>query len=384
MSPQRAPLVGEPPASTGHAIEVRLYAEDPTEDWQPQSGVVRAFSMPRVTDRFTNPTADPGIRLDAGIEAGDTITTFYDPMIAKVIGVGSDRTQASLALAVSLEGMAWDGPKTNVDLLVNVLREADFLAGHTTTAYFAEHPAVFEQTVPASVIRAAAIAAAIASAASVEQGAPAGPAGVVVAEGELSAEDALALAISARHPRPRIGGWRLFHPDYRTRTFALGSQEIAVEYRQRRDRWELSANTTDDGPVIEIVTATPAQVRMSIDGVERRYSVRRSGTSVVVTSPEGSLTLTELPRYTDPSALAAPGSLLAPMPGTVIRIGAEIGDIVEAGQSIIWVEAMKMEHTIRTDAAGVLDELRVAVGDQVDIGMLLAVISGDSEEGVVS
>ncbi|NLA66321.1 MAG: acetyl-CoA carboxylase biotin carboxyl carrier protein subunit, partial [Leucobacter sp.] len=110
--------------------------------------------------------------------------------------------------------------------------------------------------------------------------------------------------------------------------------------------------------------------------VERRFAVQRTGSGVCVTSASASVTFEEQPRYTDPSALAAPGSLLAPMPGTVIRVAVAAGDTVEVGQPLIWVEAMKMEHTISATADGVLDELRVAVGDQVDVGMLLAVISG--------
>ena len=375
-----APLVGEPPAASGHAIEVRLYAEDPAENWQPQSGPVHTFAMPAVQSHFAIPDGSPAVRLDAGVSAGETISTFYDPMIAKVIGVGQDRTQTALALASAIERMTWDGPTTNADLLVNILRESDFLAGETTTAYFGEHPEVFAPVAGSDRLRAAAIAAAVATAAAIGQGAPAGADGTVVAGAPVSAQDALAAHQAQRSPRPAIGGWRLFHPDYRSRSFASGSTELSVDYRQRRDGWEFSTETLAGGPAIEVVSAMPGQVRLSIDGVEQRFSVERRGSSLVVGSPAGSVTLHELPHYTDPSAIAAPGSLLAPMPGTVVRVEAAIGDEVTAGQGIIWLEAMKMMHTISSDAAGVVEELRVSVGDQVDVGMLLAVIAGAGDD----
>lgn len=398
-----AALVGEPPVTTGHAIEVRLYAEDPAENWQPQSGVVHAFSMPSAASAFSipggAPAATPSVRLDAGIAPGESISTFYDPMIAKVIGVGRDRSQTALALASALDRMTWDGPTTNAQLLANVLREADFLAGATSTAYFTEHPEVFAKGADAARVRAAAVAAAVATAAAVAGGAPAGPDGTVVSgavvggaavgagggtpvgAGAATAQDALAVAIRERNPRPAIGGWRLFHPDYRSRSFATGGAELTVEYRERRGAWEFSPATIAGGPAIDVVAASPALVRLSIGGVEQRFAVERRGTSVVVSSPAGSLTLRELPHYTDPSAIAAPGSLLAPMPGTVVRVEAELGATVAAGQGIIWLEAMKMLYTISSDAAGVVAELRVGVGDQVDVGMLLAVIAGEDESG---
>ena len=375
-----APLVGEPPAASGHAIEVRLYAEDPAENWQPQSGPVHTFAMPAVQSHFAIPDGSPAVRLDAGVSAGETISTFYDPMIAKVIGVGQDRTQTALALASAIERMTWDGPTTNADLLVNILRESDFLAGETTTAYFGEHPEVFAPVAGSDRRRPAASAAAVATAAAIGQGAPAGADGTVVAGAPVSAQDALAAHQAQRSPRPAIGGWRLFHPDYRSRSFASGSTELSVDYRQRRDGWEFSTETLAGGPAIEVVSAMPGQVRLSIDGVEQRFSVERRGSSLVVGSPAGSVTLHELPHYTDPSAIAAPGSLLAPMPGTVVRVEAAIGDEVTAGQGIIWLEAMKMMHTISSDAAGVVEELRVSVGDQVDVGLWLGVLAGAGDD----
>lgn len=134
-----------------------------------------------------------------------------------------------------------------------------------------------------------------------------------------------------------------------------------------------------EGSQVDVVSVDPSTVRLNIDGVERRFHVTRHGRRMLVSTSATSLTLVEAERFTDPQAVVAPGSLLAPMPGTVIRVGAAVGDTVTAGQKVIWLEAMKMEHAITTDAAGIVEELRVTEGDQVDMGMMLAVIAEESE-----
>ncbi|NLA66335.1 MAG: acetyl/propionyl-CoA carboxylase subunit alpha, partial [Leucobacter sp.] len=291
-------LAGEPPAATGYAIEVRLYAEDPAEDWQPQSGRVELFELPGVASQFSVlGTGAPAVRLDAGIETGETITTFYDPMIAKVIGVGPTRHAAASALASSLEAMRWQGPRTNADLLVNVLREPTFLAGITSTKYFDEHPEVFAPTLDSNSVRPYAIAAAIATGAAVASGAPAGPSDDLAAGDPVSGEDALALAIAEANPRPKIGGWRLFHADWRSRSYVVASDELTVEYRQRRDGWQVAPD--EGGAQVEVIAASADQVRLAIDGVERRFAVQRTGSGVCVTLASASVTFEEQPRYTD-------------------------------------------------------------------------------------
>ncbi|WP_350270357.1 biotin carboxylase N-terminal domain-containing protein [Brevibacterium sp. CBA3109] len=373
-------LTGTEPTASGHAIEVRLYAEDPADDWAPQAGPVRAFDIPGTETRFTLPEPGrPSVRVDAGVEAGETISTYYDPMIAKVIGVATTREAAARVLAASLARMSWDGPRTNVDLLVRVLREADFLAGYTATSYLPEHPEVFDRLVDEATLATSAIAAALSTAAARAEGGVAGPEDVVSTGGTESAESALAESIARDNPRPRIGGWRLFHPDWRTRAYTIDGHDHPIIYRQRRDRWEVSSDSMPEGSQVDVVSVDPSTVRLSIDGIERRFHVTRHGRRMLVSTSATSLTLVEAERFTDPQAVVAPGSLLAPMPGTVIRVGAAVGDTVTAGQKVIWLEAMKMEHAITTDAAGIVEELRVSAGDQVDMGMMLAVIAEESE-----
>jgi pyruvate carboxylase subunit A/propionyl-CoA carboxylase alpha chain len=130
---------------------------------------------------------------------------------------------------------------------------------------------------------------------------------------------------------------------------------------------------------VSIVSSSPEHVVLAVDGVDRPFDVARYGDDVFVDSPLGPVQLVALPRFPDPTAALAHGSLLAPMPGSVLRIGASVGDAVTAGQPLIWMEAMKMEHTVVAPGDGVLAELNVEVGQQVEVGAVLARV--DEEQG---
>jgi propionyl-CoA carboxylase alpha chain len=142
-----------------------------------------------------------------------------------------------------------------------------------------------------------------------------------------------------------------------------------VRYRYTRDGVDLP-----DRDDVTVVTADPTRVVLCLNGVERSFDVARYGADVFVDSPAGAVHLMAQPRFPDPDSAVAQGSLLAPMPGLVVRVGAAIGDAVTAGQPLIWLEAMKMEHTIAAPDSGVLTELNVQPGQQVDVGAVLALV----------
>ncbi|MGL4305977.1 MAG: acetyl-CoA carboxylase biotin carboxylase subunit, partial [Mycobacteriaceae bacterium] len=159
-------LATEPPPLRGHSIEVRLYAEDPAKDWQPQSGTLFRFDIPHVQSEFSVLT-DTGIRLDSGVVDGSVVGVHYDPMLAKVISTAPTRSEAARMLAAALTRATIHGLVTNVALLVNVLRHPAFLAGHTDTAFFNTH-GLDELSAPLADVSAeglAAVAAALADAA---------------------------------------------------------------------------------------------------------------------------------------------------------------------------------------------------------------------------
>ncbi|MFE3022904.1 acetyl/propionyl/methylcrotonyl-CoA carboxylase subunit alpha [Nocardia tengchongensis] len=349
------PLPARQPEMRGHSIEVRLYAEDPAHDWQPQSGAVHRLDIPGTLGEFTVLT-EPGVRLDTGIVDGSVVGVHYDPMLSKVISFAETRDEAAHLLASALQRAKIHGLVTNRDLLVRVLRHPAFLAGDTDTAFFATHdleklsaPLVSEADEQLSIV-----AAALSDAAGNRRGARIG--------GGLPS------------------GWRNLPSQAQSKSYEsrlTGRHD--VRYRLTRSGLEVEGH---EG--LELVEATPDLVILQVPGdrgpVRRRFEIARYGELVTVDSPLGPVAVRRLPRFEDPADQVAEGSLLAPMPGAVIRLGAAVGDQVEKGQPILWLEAMKMEHTIAAPTAGVLTELNVSAGQQVEVGAVLAVVHSEDQE----
>ncbi len=340
----------EPPPSRGYSIEARLYAEDPAKEWQPQAGTVHRFAVPGATEFAPHVRATEfaphvrGVRVDSGIADGSEVSVFYDPMLAKVVSYALTRPQAAGVLADALARTRIHGVRTNRDLLVNVLRHPAFLDGATDTAFFDTHglAALAAPLAGQRAVTLSAVATALADAAQNRQ----------------------AARVFAAAP----SGWRNVASGFQTKRFSDSTGEThEVRYRFTRSGVDLP-----DQEAVNLVSATPDQVVLAVDGVERPFNVAHYGDDVFVDSPLGPVQLVALPRFPDPDAAAAPGSLLAPMPGSVLRVGAAVGDNVTAGQPLIWLEAMKMEHTVTAPSDGVLVELHVEPGQQVDVGAVLA------------
>ncbi|OBH49417.1 acetyl/propionyl/methylcrotonyl-CoA carboxylase subunit alpha [Mycobacterium mantenii] len=346
-------LDAEPLAAQGHSIEARLYAEDPAKNWQPQAGLVHAFDVPSVRTQFGSLGQRTGIRLDSGIVDGFTVSIHYDPMLAKVISYAPTRRQAAMVLADALARARVHGVRTNRDLLVNVLRHPAFLDGATDTAFFDTHD-LARLAAPlgdTAVVRLSAIAAALADAA------------------------------HNRAVAPVLGavpsGWRNLASGHQAKAYRDDEgDEQRVQYRFTRTGLALP-----DDQSVQLVSATATDVVLRADGVDHGFSVRRYDSDVYVDSARGPVHLIALPRFPEPGSTVEKGSLVAPMPGSVIRLGAAIGDTVTAGQPLIWLEAMKMEHTIAAPVDGVLAELNVKTGQQVEVGAVLARVEAPQSEG---
>jgi propionyl-CoA carboxylase alpha chain len=336
-------LPAEPPPITGHAIEVRLYAEDPANDWQPQTGRLHRFELP-VSGTKGAPGDEnvpesglgrPGLRVDSGVEDGSEVSPYYDAMLAKVIASGPDRTTVARRLAGELQRAKIHGVGTNRELLVWILRHPAFLAGDTDTAFFDKHGV--GEPVGDEVARWSALAAALA--------------------------DAAGRTTPVRVP----SGWRNLPSQPQRKAYRVGDDLHEVAYRLVRDELVVDGN-------INLIRMGPEQVVLEVDGVRRSFAVAAYDGLVCVDSSLGAVALTPVERFTDPSQQMAAGSLVAPMPGTVIRVGVQVGDEVTQGQPLLWLEAMKMEHTIAAPTDGVLRELKVEAGQQVDVGAVLAVV----------
>jgi acetyl/propionyl-CoA carboxylase alpha subunit len=335
----------EPPVTHGFSIEARLYAEDPARDWQPQAGLVHRIDVPAARTEFSTLGARIGIRLDSGIVDGSVVSIHYDPMLAKVISYAATRNQAALVLADALARAQLHGLRTNRDLLVNVLRHHAFLDGATDTAFFDTH-GLAELSAPLAddaVIRLSAVAAALADA----------------------ADNRAHATVLGSLP----SGWRNLASGYQVKTYVDDSgAEHRIEYRFTRTGLLLSADES-----LRLVSSSADKVVLADgNGVARSFAVARYNQDVYVDSALGPVHLVALPRFPEPGSAVEKGSLLAPMPGNVIRLGAAVGDSVTAGQPLIWLEAMKMEHTITAPADGILAELNVDTGQQVEVGAVLA------------
>lgn len=174
----------------------------------------------------------------------------------------------------------------------------------------------------------------------------------------------LAAALADAVGRSRFGGFRNLHSTPQTKRYEMAGEEHEVRYRHTRHGLEA------DG--VRVLHTDASGVVLEVEGVQRKFEVTRYGDQLYV----GGVSLTALPRFADPTAQHTPGSLLAPMPGTVVRVadGLTEGSAVEAGQPLLWLEAMKMEHKITAPAAGRLSELHAVPGKQVTVGELLAVV----------
>jgi propionyl-CoA carboxylase alpha chain len=330
----------------GHAIEVRLYAEDVVGGFLPVTGVVHRFEVPAMA----------GIRVDSGVKGGSIISVNYDSMMAKVIAHGADRDEARRLLARALATTILHGPPTNRELLVGILREEQFAAGDIDTGYLARHD--------------------VAELSRSRQGA------------SMTPVHSLAAALTAQHERREAAtvlatipsGWRNVPSEAQQCSYVIDGEEVKVRYSIRSDIVQASIDNEDLGAVI-VHALNNDMVEFEVAGVRRIVSVRRIGVTVYVDSSLGGSTLSEVPRFPDVEDASAPGSLTATMPGTVVRVNVNVGQVVAAGAPIVAIEAMKMEHTVTAPHGGTVTEVGVSVGEAVQVGTVLAIVlnEGDGE-----
>ncbi len=391
---------------SGHAVEARLYAEDPASGFLPATGTVELWA----------PAADPQARFDSGIEVGSVVGTEFDPMLAKVVVAAPTRTEAALGLASALDRTRLGGVVTNRDFLSAVLRSDEFLAGDTTTD-FIERTGLASDAPPyrGQFLHAAASAVALVSQARNRSQSTAldfmtsGYRNSVMPDEvlPLTALDPSAgdMDVSVAYRRQRDGSYRLRVAPLRADApyapsddsdsapgdddsrdgddgvpaaseFVVHPHSIQIHpIVDDRVRVDAGGGVTDAPPAEEF----DAELDVETSGMRGLWQVSRRGHNWYVTGPlTGSATLRERSRFPDPDAEAVEGGLVAPMPGKVLMVDVQAGDRVRAGQVLVVMEAMKMEHQITAPADGEVAEVRASVGDQVDNGELLVVIVADT------
>jgi 3-methylcrotonyl-CoA carboxylase alpha subunit len=323
-------------ACDGHAIEVRLYAENPERGFLPATGTLHRLRLPT------------GLaRVETGVREGDAVTPFYDPMIAKIIAWGPDREAARTRLARALAGSGLLGVTTNLGFLARVIGDKDFAAAKLDTGFIERRKAALLAPAPPISERALAAAALF----------------------------CLTAASASADPWARRDGWRLNSPPAaQTLQFHGGDEAFTVTATASGDTWDLQIGERRCRAAASFAADGAATV--TLDGA-RGPAIVLAHAETIAVFLDGESWRLELVDPLAPPARAEmhAGRLSAPMPGRVVQLLAAAGDSVKQGQPLIVIEAMKMEHTIAAPRDGVVETVRYAIGDLVEEGAELIVMA---------
>jgi propionyl-CoA carboxylase alpha chain len=325
---------------SGHAIEVRLCAEDPEHGFLPATGRLDAFELPK----------EPSVRWESGVERGSVVTVDFDPLLAKVIAHAPTRAEAARTLALALEGMHLGGVTTNRDFLAATVRHERFLAGDTTTDFI-------ERAEPARAMQ--------------------------LSDSEvtwLASAGALWLQGMHRVEAPVLGavpsGWRNARLPRQHVALRDGERQVDVRYAARRDgRFDVE----EVGPA-RIYEWSDRAIDVEIAGLRRRVRVTHSSERLFVQAVRGTVDFTLVPRFAVSGSVAiATGGLSAPMPGVILDVRVAVDQHVDAGDTLVVMEAMKMEHVITAPYNGTVRDVLVAKDQQVERNSQLLTLQSDDE-----
>ncbi len=323
----------------GHAIEVRLYAENPAHDFLPSTGTLHALHLPE----------GEGVRVDSGVREGDRVSPFYDPMIAKIIAWGEDRATARARLHRALADTALLGVTTNLGFLARIVADPDFAAGRVDTG-FIERRREAVLAPPGPVPELARAAAAL--------------------HRLLAREEAVATPAGADRfsPWAAVAGWRLnLAAAPQSLCFRCGAEEWTVLAQRDSRGWQLGLG--ERLMAAEAERGADGRLPVALDGVKLPVRVLEHGATLAVFAQGESWIIEEVdPLMPPPDVEAIVGRLTAQMPGRVVQLLVAAGDRVRRGQAMMVVEAMKMEHTIAAPRDGIVAAVHYAPGDLVEEG----------------
>ena len=319
---------------SGSSIEARLYAEDPSNDFLPATGKLIAYE----------PDSNIEARWDTGVEQGSIIGTDFDPMIAKVISTGKSRTDAANKLALALESLHIGGVITNRDFLVSSLRSEAFHEGLTTSDFIEKVDP--QRSVPMSGENL-----------------------------ELSSSVAALWIQGLNRKNSNVlnqipSGWRNSKLPQQKLSFRCLEEEATINYIRRRD----GSFSLNNGSVANIFKWEESGIDIEIDGRRFYAKVTQDSKTIVVHMPWGNAVLEILPRFTLPGSEVQAGGLIAPMPGKVIDLKVKVGSKVKKGDTLVILEAMKMEHQVKASEDGKVTKLLVKKDEQLENGTLLMIV----------
>ena len=322
-------------SSKGHAVEARLYAEDPSKDFLPATGEILAFS----------PSEEPDVRWDSGVEKNSFVSVEFDPMLAKVISHGEDRTEATLNLARALEKLHLAGVTTNRHFLVSTLRHENFLKGETTTDFIEDNSPEPTLQLTEVEIERAAISVAL----------------------WMQSKNRKNATVLTSIP----SGWRNGRLPAQEVSLLHSGEKITVSYKTKRD----GSFIFNNGSTAKIYHCSTEHIEAEIDGERMSSLITEGQENIHLQIDQGTVSFRTLPRFEPPILQIAEGSLIAPMPGVVLEIKVSSGDTVSAGDTLLTLEAMKMEHHVKAPYEGTVVEILVSENQQLDNGVPLLVIN---------
>ena len=343
------PVAEERLGLRGHAIEARVYAEDPARDFLPVVGTLSHLRQPREV---------PGrVRVDTGVVQGDAITPNYDPMIAKLIVWGEDRPAAVRQLAAALAEYEVVGLVTNLGLLRAIAGHAAFAAAELDTGFIARHAAELMPADPTAQGHEEEREAVLAAAA------------LTVLRDQRAATEALAGTTGDPwSPWVVADAWRMNGDGYQDLRFREGDAPPLTLRSHPRSDGSISLDLPD-GPVHAALTEDEAGPLLLVDGVSRRLQVVRRGAELtVILAGRNHVLVHDNPLAPPRSEAAGSNRVTAPVPGRVTRVMAQAGDAVAKDAPLVVVEAMKTEITLRAPLEGIVAQVRCAVGDMVEEG----------------
>ncbi len=317
----------------GHALEVRLYAENPNNDFLPETGKIVCYE----------PYKNKSIRWDSGVQKGYEVGTNFDPMLSKVISWAPNRTDACLQLATALEKSCIGGVKTNKDFLVECIRHPEFLAGNTTSDFIEIQSPNRKKVLNDHDKNNLMIAGAL-----------------WISQTNIKNKNKL------RFIKHSWTNGRLPHQNISFQ-FENEIHQIKYSYINKESISILEKN-------VEIISFDNEMLECVIDGIRSQYQIYRDEDRLFVFDSFNDIQLKVLPRFVDPSTSSIEGGLLAPMPGKISEVLIKKDQKVKAGQSLMIIEAMKMEQTIKSPNAGKISKIMVKKGQQVENGESLLVI----------
>ncbi|MHB1252184.1 MAG: acetyl/propionyl/methylcrotonyl-CoA carboxylase subunit alpha [Acidimicrobiales bacterium] len=323
----------------GHAIEVRLCAEDPSAGFLPATGTMVAFEA----------AFSPWVRWESGVEQGSVVSVAFDPLLAKVIAHAPTRGEASATLALALERLHLGGVTTNCDFLAATLRHPGFLAGDTTTDFIERYQPSRSLALNAEELTWATTAAAL----------------------WLQGRNRSLTPVLQHIP----SGWRNARLPRQSVTLRMNNELIDVSYHSLRD----GSFKVGDDALARVYRWSECDIDIEVNARRATSRVTHSGDLLLVQTPRGTARFSIEPLFVVPGIDAAVGGLNAPMPGVIIDVRVEVGQHVEAGQTLIVMEAMKMEHVIVAPRAGTVSDVLVATTQQVDSGAALLTIDSDDD-----